>query len=565
MGIATQTTGAKGGDKSFKSENTPGVREERGVVIGKVKVNSHPSAMGVLQVFVPNVGDDSNRREEETSQWRTVRYATPFYSRTDALAPGGSETAVKNTSGIVYPCPDVGSKVLCVFPSGKNQEGVWFACAPDPYMMQALPEASMTSNFDKTGLESLVRHDKAPGLEFNDIENDVRKLTNFSKPQRGVNITRSVQLKTQGIDQDEVRGLSSSNVMRETPSEVFGITTKGRRTDIRGQDLANRKDILDKLESGTDLSTSDARAVEGKIGRKQGHTLVMDDGDIEGGNNLMRFRTAGGHQILLHDTEDIIYIGNSKGTSWVQMDANGQLDIFSRSNINFRSRSMNFHADSTMKFHAGKQIQMVSGGSLHLEGKAMANLYSDGQTFLFGGKGTNIKSGASLNMQGGSTVGIKASGNMDLSASCIALNGAARPAMKQNSIPVIGKNDVKQDSRGFWVQNSGALRTTVDRVPTHEPFNEHRAVTQESTFTTVSVADVPDSGELKVKQPKLPIPVLNQGLDFAKDLQSTGQHLVTGAGQAAQQLVSNTVSNTVSSLQSSATSQFNELFKSIVT
>ena len=60
----------------------------------------------------------------------------------------------------------------------------------------------------------------------------------------------------------------------------------------------------------------------------------------------------------------------------------------------------------------------------------------------------------------------------------------------------------------------------------------------------------------------MPIPVLNQGLDIAKNLQSTGQQLLTGAGEAAQQIVSNTVSNTVSSLKSSATAQFKELFKS---
>ena len=519
----------KGGDKSFNSADTRGVKEERGVVIGKVKVNSHPTSMGVLQVFVPGFGDNANNREEVISQWRSVRFATPFYSRTDALGRGSDETTVKSTGGMVYPCPDIGSTVLCLFPEGKNQEGVWFACVPDRYMMQSLPEASMTSNFDKTGaagdMDAMVRHDKAPGLEFNDQENDVTKLTNFKKPKRGVNVTRSKQLKTQGIDQDEIRGLSTSNVMRETPSEVFGITTKGRRTDINGQDIANRKDILDKLENGTDLSTSDARAVEGRIARKQGHALVMDDGDIEGNNNLMRFRTAGGHQILLHDTEDLIYIGNSKGTSWVQMDANGQLDIFSKTSINLRSKSMNFHADSTMKFHAGKQIQMVSGGSLHLEGKSMANLYSDGQSFVYGGGGTHIKSGSSLNMSGSGTVGIKAGGKMDLQASCIALNGATGGASKQNSIPAQGKNDVKQDSKGFWVKNSGALQTTVDRAPTHEPFDAHQTVTQETVFTTVKVSDVPDSGELKVKQPKLTIPVSNVGLKAAREFENQTQVL----------------------------------------
>ena len=176
-------------------------------------------------------------------------------------------------------------------------------------MMQTIPEAGMTDNFDKTGLEKLVRHDKAPGIEFNDIANDVKKLTNFKKIKRGVDFDKAIQLKSQGLDKDEIRGLTSSNAMRETPSELFGISTKGRKTDINRKDIANRSDILKKLNSGEDLSNIDARAVEGRIARKHGHAFVMDDGDIEGNNNLVRLRSAGGHQILLHDTEKYTLTG----------------------------------------------------------------------------------------------------------------------------------------------------------------------------------------------------------------------------------------------------------------
>ena len=149
--------------------------------------------------------------------------------------------------------------------------------------------------------------------------------------------------------------------MRETPSELFGVTTKGRRIDKNGRDLKDNISLIGKLKNNVDLSKSDADAVEGRVARKHGHSLVMDDGDIEGNNNLIRFKTAAGHQILLHDTEDIIYIGNSKGTSWVQMDAEGQLDIYSKTNINLRTKNFNMHADSSIKMFAGNNIQIVAG------------------------------------------------------------------------------------------------------------------------------------------------------------------------------------------------------------
>jgi hypothetical protein len=525
MSVSTQySSGTKGGDADYKTQDARGLREERGIVVGVVKSNAHPGYMGVLQVFVPTFADKSTEvRENDDVQWRSVRYATPFYTRTENQGSGNHPVTVKNTGGITYPCPDIGSTVLCFFPEGRNQDGYWFACAPDLHMMQTIPESGMTSNFDKTGLENLVRYDKAPGIEFNDKDNDVEKLTNPKKPRRGVDRNKAIQLKTAGIDQDEVRGLTTSHAMRESPSELFGISTKGRRLDHNNTDIAHRKDIIEALNTGKELkSKKDAEAVEGRMGRKHGHAFVMDDGDIEGNNNLVRLRTAGGHQILMHDTENIVYIGNNTGTTWIQMDANGQLDVFSQTSMNFRSRSMNFHADSTMKFNAGAQIQMVSGGSITLEGKKLANLYSDGQVMMYGGKGGHLKSGASLNMQGGSTVGIKAGGKMDLQASCIALNGAAPGAKKQNSVSMKSLDDTKPDGKGFWSKNAGGLKTTVDRAPTHEPYPYHKNVTQETIFNTIDVGDVPSSGSLSVKKPKLPILSANAGLDVAKSLPGNG-------------------------------------------
>ena len=47
-------------------------------------------------------------------------------------------------------------------------------------------------------------------------------------------------------------------------------------------------------------------------------------------NELVRLRTRTGHQILMHNSEDLIYIGNAKGTTWIEMTANGKIDIFAK-------------------------------------------------------------------------------------------------------------------------------------------------------------------------------------------------------------------------------------------
>ena len=508
----TWANNSKGGDKDFKTQNVRGIREEKGIVIGEIKANAHPASMGNISVFVETFADKS--RENERSQWRQVRYCTPFYSRTEVLGSGDNAIVTKNTAGMVYPCPDIGTKVLCFFPEGRNQDGFWFACAPDTYMMQSLPEPALTSNI--TTEPGQIRGTKAPGGEFNDIDFKTDKKANYLTPKRAFDFFTHSILKTQGIDQDEIRGLTSSNYMRETPSELFGITTKGRRVDKTGLDIAENKAVIGKLKSNATLIKSEGDAVEGRVGRKQGHSLVMDDGDIEGNNNLIRFKTAAGHQILMHDTEDLIYIGNSKGTSWVQMDAEGQLDIYSRSNINLRSRNINMHADSSIKMFAGNNIQIVAGNTLQLEGGNLAHMYSDGQAQMYGAKSIDIKSGSGLNIEG-SKVGIKAGGNMDLEASCLALNGKASGARNQKAAIKSTKPETVRDTQGFW-EATGTLKTTVDRVPTHEPFAEHKVSTQESLLRSIQVGSIPTSGTVLLTELNQAIKTPGIGLGIVKEI-----------------------------------------------
>ena len=198
----------KGGETA--GEGLRGERTEKGIVVGTVMANTHPTRQGNLMVFIEAPSDQS--RTEDTSQWRQVKYAPPFYSRTETQGPGNNFIGVKNTAGMIYPAPDVGSKVLCAFPDSQTQDGFWFACLPDPYMMQALPESSMSTNIDKN--ELLVRHKdkqgkfKGAALDFNDHlpgPNDVSTLGNYLQPKRALDTLTDTKIKAQGIDQDEIR------------------------------------------------------------------------------------------------------------------------------------------------------------------------------------------------------------------------------------------------------------------------------------------------------------------------------------------------------------------------
>ena len=141
-------------------------------------------------------------------------------------------------------------------------------------------------------------------------------------------------------------GNTSSSARRETPSQVFGISTPGRK---------------DTSTTPVKVGTKDSEATDYVV-RKTGHTFVMDDGAEDGTNQLTRLRTASGHQLLMHDTEGVVYIANGSGNAYIEMQKNGRIDVYSGvGGINLRTEGdFNLHSDSNINMHANGQIRMSS-------------------------------------------------------------------------------------------------------------------------------------------------------------------------------------------------------------
>ena len=115
------------------------------------------------------------------------------------------------------------------------------------------------------------------------------------------------------------------------------------------------------------------------VDRDSGQSFVMDDGDEAGNNQLIRLRSASGHQVLLNDTEGVIYIANAKGNAWFEMDSEGRIDIYSEAGISIRSRGdFNFHSDANVNIHAKNNIRMSASGEIINSAKMLLNLGSDG-------------------------------------------------------------------------------------------------------------------------------------------------------------------------------------------
>jgi hypothetical protein len=292
----------------------------------------------------------------------------------------------------------------------------------------------------------------------------------------------------QGLLADDVRGTTTASSRRNVPSQVFGISTPGPL------DYAGKRNYIGASDSPTESPVP--------VSRLGGTQFVMDDGDqrynratnaSEGGpeyleapegepripkDELLRFRTRTGHQILMHNSEDLIYIGNARGTAWIELTSDGKIDIFAEDSISIHTKQdLNIRADRDINMEAGRNINLRSIERFHTE--------SGGDTEIIIGANGNITTAINMNIGTGLANYISAGGNTNIlsggshfeTASTIHMNGI--PATPATPALPLGLHDnvVVDNTAVEWkekrYQSEEPLKSIMKRVPMHEPWPNH--------------------------------------------------------------------------------------------
>lgn len=354
------------------------------VIVNNIDVNN----MGTLEVEILRYTSAGNL-PEKSGQLETVRYLSPFYGTTPAkgLTENDGYEFTQKSYGLWAVPPDIGTKVLVIFAEGNKNFGYWIGCIPDDYMNFMVPDGRASTTLTTENTPEHLIGKKLPVGEYNKMVETGDKVdtTLFNKPY---NKDFTQILEIQGLLQDEARGTTTTSARRDFPSMVFGWSTPGPK---------------DKRKGGPTFEVGpDGKKVDLPYSRLGGASFVMDDGDerfvrethaedgppryvnkgagFPGGdetipqNELTRLRTRTGHQILMHNSEDLIYIANSRGTAWIEMSSDGKIDIHAQDSISVMSNvDINFTAERDFNIDAGRNINM----------RAQAR-YSDGQKTLDG-------------------------------------------------------------------------------------------------------------------------------------------------------------------------------------
>lgn len=275
----------------------------------------------------------------------TAKYMTPFYGRTNS-------TQEISSYGMWFVPPDIDTYVVVILIQGRLNNAYWIGCIEDPTKPPAnfmIPSVSATENHNRT----VANSERLPANE---------NSTSLEQP-RSVHPLYDT-LKAQGLLKDDTRGITTSSITRNATNNgkptIFGIRTPGPVDKTKKENSNIRT-------GGTELVFDDGNpAFLRKTLANQGPPVYIDSTAVQTEqsnrlhNELFRIRTRTGHQLLFHNSEDLIYIGNAKGTAWIELTSDGKVDIFA-------SDSVSIHSNADFNFHAGRDVNIEATRNVNLK------------------------------------------------------------------------------------------------------------------------------------------------------------------------------------------------------
>ena len=510
-----------------------------GPYLARIVSHLDPTFMGSLEVILLRQQGNSPGQD---SQSYIVRGASPFYGYTayefmgentatkfrSSARTTGNETPLSSTIeafndtqksyGMWMVPPDIGVQVLVVFVDGDPSQGYWIACVPSKFTNNMVPAIGASTAVDMDPADKLkyntTQVSKTPmplpvaeiNRRLNTKEAQETDAEKIRKPLHPI----AERFLEQGLLIDDARGTTTTSSRREAPSMVFGISTPGP-LDKRPQ--AKRAHV------GTANNISPTPVPVSRLGGTQ---FVMDDGDDklqratpagvgpvkyasvlngEKGdptipyNEYFRVRTRTGHQLLMHNSEDLIYIGNSRGTTWIELTSNGKIDIYAQDSISIHTENdLNIKADRDINMEAGRNINFrAETGRWHAEVatnleflvNADAKITVGANFDLLVGDNTKISSHANFDLASNGNNTFSAGGNTDIgsignhteSADKIFMNSiAAIPAEVATFVqPLDLRVNAATSTSAGWdkLYQAGIVNSIMKRIPMHEPWLQH--------------------------------------------------------------------------------------------
>jgi hypothetical protein len=434
------------------------------LTVGRVLDTNDPLQMGRVRVHCPGYGD-SPEKVVGSIPWAVQ--VSPLMGVVGEGVRGSENSEVAGAVAYgMWNIPSVGAYVLTGCIDGDQNRRFWLGCLAPNYLAHTMPHG----RYDYVG-----KANGAPDGPLDSAEQPIEPLysnftkaftkTNDSVPGTPSDPRRNLEWRTRGVDTqvsaNSEGAVQNGKTVSKTPDHKMGsfsytsvVEENGNTRVAEGQGYGLSMEFPNRVMLDTGGINYDSQVYSWTT--PGFHSISMDDHDW---NCRTRIRTTSGHQIIMDDTNERIYISTAGGNTWIEMDKVGNIDVFAERNISFHGKGdINFTTDQAFRvtahegihLHSNKDIRTTSvtdtniqvGESLKVHSKATLYIQSDSDMHLRSSDSFRI-------LSSGSTVNIRSSGNTLITGAEIHLNGPdAAPA-----------NNAEEKS---------AFMTS--RVPEHEPW-----------------------------------------------------------------------------------------------
>ena len=339
--------------------------------------------MGRVKIWVPAVDGDMYNIAD--LPWAT--YTSPMAGQTRDYQAGPAST---ETHGLMsygfWAVPKVGTQVVVGFLYNDPNKRVYISSYFRDHGNRSLPQGRNRPDIGNLPLSDT----------FDSVE---PQNTNLSAQFQG-NLTAS-EARTRGVYERQV-----------AQDKTIKDGTEGYQRDLKDDK---------KYDSQTYVLATPGR-----------HCLIFQDAPE---NGRVRLKSAAGHQIILDDANERIYVSTAKGNAYFEMDQDGRVHIYSAESMSFSSGGdVNISANGSFNVKAGGAVNIQAGAGMQLAACATMNM-----------------SGAGVNIDSSAVINILASGNIIQTGSNIHFNGPTAGSAACPTAPSVTPNHepwVRAPSKG---------------------------------------------------------------------------------------------------------------------
>lgn len=433
---------------------------------GIVVDTNDPMDIGRLRVCCPAWGDDPNPGSMDVDHLPWAKVSSPFGGFVDQGFRANGEQITGEVSYGLHSSPKIGAEAVVVQLNGDPNSRLVLGFTRGKGSANTLPHGRYKVN--GSAIEGPFSVDDQPIEPLFSNTKSAFSNTGFGSSSASFEwVSRGADYSAGAHNDDTKRSLQTTI----DDSGVERIEADGRKYKMTQGSSSNRLGDKPELSGARDASRDPSTHCWVSPGF---HAISMDDRQ---GNTRMRFRTSTGHQVLLDDTNERIYVSTNQGNCWFEMDSNGNMDVYSGLRINiYSANDMNLTSGESIRLSA-KDVHIKTTNQFRLTSNSDINVHSNANIRMGAGAGYFTQAGSNYHINLGGTLFVSTVGAMNFnSGASIFLTSAGSNEIQAGgnvvvTAPMIYRNSGPAAQSAALAQLAGEQPARhTNRIPQHEPW-----------------------------------------------------------------------------------------------